>query len=134
MFNLGIMYRDGYCIEQDTGKARTQFMQLIGPNVPHGDSLLGDMYYSDAFGKPDYQKAYMHWSQAARGGLLNWTRLAELYYHGLNTEADPAMAESILLGSVRRGDPKARQQLLEYYRDPDSPLHALDEAATPGQK
>jgi TPR repeat protein len=129
MVNLGRMYMSGRCVERDPAKAEQLFVLAATYADPNAHANLGALYFEGLLGQPDYARAYMHWSQAARRGVIFFTQLAKMHYEGLGVPKDPESAEAILLQGAARDDQASIDMLVEIYADPAGPLYAPEKAA-----
>lgn len=129
MVNLGRLYMTGRCVAKDPAKAEELFVVAASYADPNAHANLATLYFDGLLGEPDYGRAYMHWSQAARRGMIFYSELARMHYQGLGTPKDPETAESILLQGAERGDPASIQMLAEIYSDENGPLYSPEKAA-----
>ena len=126
MINLGNMHLTGRCVEKDPKRALALLNVAASYQTPVAHIHLANLYYEGHLGEPDYSRAYLHLSQAARMGLLNRPLLAKMHYEGQGVEKEPLQAEYILLEGVESGDNLSRQLLIEYYSDKQGPLYSTE--------
>ncbi len=123
MINLGNMHLTGRCVEKDPKRALALLNVAASYQTPVAHIHLANLYYEGHLGKPDYSRAYLHLSQAARMGLLNRPLFAKMHYHGQGVEKEPWQAEYILQEGVKAGDEASKNLLIEYYSDQNGPLY-----------
>lgn len=124
MINLGNMHLTGRCVEKDPKRALALLNVAASYQTPVAHIHLANLYYEGHLGTPDYRRAYLHLSQAARMGLINRPLLAAMHYSGQGVEKEPLQAENILLDGINSGDELSRQLLIEYYSDEQGPLYS----------
>lgn len=129
MLNLGRLYQQGRCVEQDFDKARQYFLRAASYRMPDAHANLALLYFAGDLGQPDYPRAFQHWSMAARLGVVYWVELANMHYRGFGTPQDPEAAEALLIEGAIRGDVGAKRRLIEFYQDETGPLYSLEKAA-----
>ncbi len=123
MINLGNMHLIGRCVEKDPKRALALLNVAASYQTPVAHIHLANLYYEGHLGEPDYNRAYLHLSQAARMGLLNRPLFAKMHYHGQGVEKEPWQAEYILQEGVKAGDETSKNLLIEYYSDQNGPLY-----------
>ncbi len=124
MINLGNMHLIGRCVEKDPKRALALLNVAASYQTPVAHIHLANLYYEGHLGEPDYSRAYLHLSQAAKMGLLNRPLFAKMHYEGQGVEQEPLQAEIILLDGIASGDDLSRQLLIEYYSDEQGLLYS----------
>jgi TPR repeat protein len=128
MINLGSMYLTGRCVDKDPKRALALLNVAASYQTPVAHIHLANLYYEGHLGEPDYGRAYLHLSQAARMGLLNRPLFAQMHYQGQGVEKEPLQAEYILQEGIKAGDETSKAMLIEYYSDQNGPLYAPEKA------
>jgi len=124
MINLGNMHLTGRCVEKDPKRALALLNVAASYQTPVAHIHLANLYYEGHLGEPDYSRAYLHLSQAARMGLLNRPLFAKMHYQGQSVDKEPLQAEYILQEGIKAGDEASKALLLEYYSDQKGPLYS----------
>ena len=124
MINLGSMHLTERCVEKDPKRALALLNVAASYQTPVAHIHLANLYYEGHLGEPDYSRAYLHLSQAARMGLLNRPLFAKMHYEGQGVEKEPLQAEVILLDGIKSGDDSSRKLLIEYYSDEQGSLYS----------
>ena len=124
MINLGNMHLIGRCVEKNPKRALALLNVAASYQTPVAHIHLANLYYEGHLGEPDYSRAYLHLSQAARMGLLNRPLFAKMHYEGQGVEKEPLQAEVILLDGIESGDDLSRKLLIEYYSDEQGSLYS----------
>jgi len=128
MINLGNMYLLGRCVEKDPKRALALLNVAASYQTPVAHIHLANLYYEGHLGEPDYSRAYLHLSQAARMGLLNRRLFAKMHYQGQGVDKEPLQAEYILQEGIKAGDETSKALLVEYYSDQNGPLYDPEKA------
>jgi len=128
MINLGNMYLLGRCVDKDAKRALALLTVAVSYQSPMAHIHLANLYYEGHLGEPDYSRAYLHLSQAARMGLLNRPLFAKMHYQGQGVDKEPLQAEYILQEGIKAGDETSKALLIEYYSDQNGPLYAPEKA------
>ena len=124
MINLGNMHLTGRCVEKGPKRALALLNVAASYQTPVAHIHLANLYYEGHLGEPDYSRAYLHLSQAARMGLLNRPLFAKMHYEGQGVEKEPLQAEVILLNGIKSGDDSSSKLLIEYYSDEQGSLYS----------
>ena len=124
MINLGNMYLIGRCVEIDPKRALALLNVAASYQTPVAHIHLANLYYEGHLGEPDYSRAYLHLSQAAKMGLLNRSLFAKMHYQGQGVDKEPLQAEYILQEGIKSGDETSKALLIEYYSDQNGPLYS----------
>lgn len=124
MINLGNMHLTGRCVEKDPERALALLNVAASYQTPVAHIHLANLYYEGHLGEPDYSRAYLHLSRAAKMGLLNRPLLAKMHYQGQGVEREPLIAEDILIAGINSGDDLSWQLLIEYYSDEQGTLYS----------
>jgi len=75
----------------------------------HAANSLGYIYYSSRLGKPDYEKAFFYFTQAADCGIVEATyKLSDMYRHGHGTDHNPTKAWELLCSLYEKIDKKKK--------------------------
>lgn len=129
MIALAAQLAQGECGAADPTRAVELLRVAASYNRPDAHVVLGNFYADGLLGEPDYQRAYLHWSQAARGGLVPYARMGQAHYAGQGVPRDVEAAEAILSQGAARGDEASREALRAIYLDEGGELYAPDKAA-----
>jgi TPR repeat protein len=128
MINLGSMHLTGRCVEKDPKRALALLNVAASYQTPVAHIHLANLYYEGYLGEPNYKRAYLHLSQAAKMGLLNRPLIAKMHYEGQGMDKEPLQAEYILLEGIGAGDDLSKILLIEYYSDALGPLYSPEKA------
>ncbi|NNM00892.1 MAG: sel1 repeat family protein [Gammaproteobacteria bacterium] len=129
MIALAAQLAKGECRDADPKRAVELLRVAASYNRPDAHAVLGNFYADGLLGEVNHQRAYLHWSQAARGGVVPYARLGQAHYAGQGVPRDVEAAEAILSQGAARGDEASRRALRAIYLDEGGELYAPDKAA-----
>jgi len=118
----------GHCVEKNLKRTLALLTVAASYHSPDAHIHLANLFYEGHLGKPNYKRAYLHLSQAARMGLLNRPLFAKMYYQGQGMDKEHLQAEYILLEGIDAGDELSKILLIEYYSDAQGPLYSPEKA------
>lgn len=129
--DLGVMYFEGYRVEQDEKKGLELFRKAADQGVSEAQYNLGFIYLIEG-AKPDYDKAFKLIEKAANQGYAPAeAKIGSMYAEGEGVAQDHAKAAKWFMKALRRGSPEHSKALhmglrLETYRELFNTYEALD--------
>lgn len=112
-YNLGVIYANGYGVDQDWSKARKWYQKAADQHQAKAEQNLGIMYAKGQGVAVDKSQAVRWFGRAARDGqLAAQNNLAVMYARGEGIDQDFGQAAVWAARAMRGGNDQARGNLL----------------------
>lgn len=104
LYNIGELYYDGICVEQNYQKAIEYYKKAAELGSVDALKELGVMYGEGIGVEQDYKKAFEYYEQAAkRGNAVALNNLGYMYQHGEGVEQDFEKAKKLYEKAAEQG-------------------------------
>ncbi len=112
LYNIGQLYYDGICVEQNYQKAIEYYEKAAEQGIPEAISILGYMYDVGLGVKQDFEKAKKLYEKAAEQGISGAiSNLGYMYENGLGVKQDFEKAKKLYEKAAEQGNSVAISNL-----------------------
>jgi TPR repeat protein len=103
---LGRLYYEGFCVDQDYGKARDWFTKAYKSDLPWAAVYLGYCSYYGRDIPVDYKAAFDYFTEAAKAkNACALYKLGDMYKKGFYVEKDPSKAAKYYYAAYANATP-----------------------------
>lgn len=125
LFNLGVLYLNGYGVTKDYSEAYKYFIMAADMGIVNAQLILGELYYKGEGVSQDFSRAYYWYEKAATQDLAEaQLMLGVMYSRGEGVSQDKSEANKWFEISANQGNKKAQFILGLLYEDDNNYVEA----------
>ena len=114
MYNRGVFYLQGLCVEKDMNTAQELFKQSAEKGNHNAIFALGKLLID----KKEYEEGIKLFTKAAKLGNANaMCAIGALYWNGTEVEKNEETGEHYIVQAYLQGDQKLKEFIMQSYRN-----------------